>query len=351
MSSAILLVSRNDRARVTSLLQALMDDRQDVRLVVVNDDADPPESSPIDRHIVYLRDARALVQQARAVVAVWSDDNSADTNDSHTGPLQILAKEALDANTLLNVTLDGSAPPPAFIDASTYDLSGSRLRYGPISKLLGGHFHVAEAVKAVGAKIAGLDPPPFGQTARRLRRIWGMAYAVGSITIGVLLFLLALDPLRNHFANQPSSAELSAWNSTDKNDCAAVRDFVTAHRQSPLVSEARAILDGRRVLEVRASETAIRKMPLYVGDALAEAKRDVSAARQDLTRRTQAEAESMCRQLAEAGGAEFVSVEVVGAEAAQCHASSDGNRCVFDGQVACVIGEPRVITKEECGLR
>ena len=304
-----------DHARVRNVVGALNESNLDVFWSRAEPGADEWKSS-VD-----------AAQSARAVVFFFS----AATNGAGAEPYIALARDRLKADKALCVLLDDVDLPDGLAGCTTYDLRGWRSRASSLFML--------DLVAGVRAKAAGLDPPP-PRAARQLL-VQRLFIAVPS-AIAALALLAGL--YRDVGADQIASpAEAAAWSSLKPNSCADLRNFLGAHGDGVHAQEAQALLAARRIVRKPTDIISSRPLPLYVS-ALDAASSPSGGGRAGADARADAEAQRLCRGLADATSSTLISAKARITER-QC----DGSSCSAGGQAICKLQEPEVRTIEVCG--
>lgn len=332
MSNTVLLSDIADAARVHAMIDAVVEDGQDLRWTQIG----PGGES--------IADATVWVEEARCVILVWSQSNVADVSS----PFVLLAKLAARKEAAISVLIDSVSVPASIGQTTVYDLRGWRGQPGRWRKWFGGHLYMRDLVIAAKYKVAGRDPPPANAPRKMLMRQLAVAVPAIFAAFALPMTLLGYWDLLG-MNDRPSAAEAKAWSKVDPKDCNQLRAFVTAHPKGALKAEAQALIDGRITRSEQTWETVTRPMSsFYVGDGLAKGMPNENQARADLTRRMDAAASRQCQGIAAAGQALYIGFKLQDGTTI-CSNGGDGYRCTFEGGFDCQLNEPIAVEVETCG--
>lgn len=320
MKSVLVLCVPEDYARVRNIVAALNESDIDVYW----DRVDPDSA-----------DWQAAVERAasaRATVFIFSDSTSNPSNQ----PFVALAAESVRSGKALCVTLDSVELPPEISGCTTYDLRGWRSRASSLFML--------DLVAGVKAKAAGLDPP----TPRAARQLLVQRLYI-AVPSSIALIALFAGLYRDLGADQIASpAEAAAWESLPPGSCSALRAFLSEHGGGVHADEAQALLASRKTVSREETNEINRPLPLYVSSIAAAPRESTSSAQVDARRRAQAEADRLCRGLADAASASLTSATAHIVKT-HCETTAAGLVCSAEGEARCLLNEPEVKIAEICG--
>lgn len=345
MSDILLLGLASDAEATHPLLGALVEDRQDVFLLELSGAGG--------------ENAEALraIESARCVVLCWTGASASE----EAAAFHFLARHAARENKAVSALLENAELPALASGTTVYDLRGWRSRPtgwrlwfdGALYSWIGGNFYMRDYVTAVRYKVAGKDPPPptAPQKMRNRQLLASIPAILTPITLGFTLYGYAGDL---GLTDRPSAEEAAAFEKLDKASCPALRTFLQQFPEGPLAGKVQARLDGRTTKTEQQWADMSRKMPIYVGDGMAQPVGSEALAKADLDERVKAEAARICGGLAEAGSARLEGLEVISGET-KCRNLGDGFRCTFGeetpGEVQCRLKEPRDVEVERCAAK
>lgn len=322
MKSVLVLCMPEDYGRVRNVVGAL--NESDVDVYWDRTDPQSPEwSAAVER-----------AAAARAVVFFLSDSITTPANI----PFVQLAAQCIRSEKAVCVRIDSVELPPDLDGCTIYDLRGWRSRASSLFML--------DLVAGVKAKAAGLDPP----TPRAARQLLIQRLYI-AVPSAIALIALFAGLYRDLGADQIASpAEAAAWQTIRAGSCDDLRAFLGQHGAGVHADEAQALLAARRTVQRNAAKVVARPLPLYISAIGAAARPGNGAATADARQRANAEAERLCRGLADASSSQLVSAQAA-ISATNCESMIGGSVCSAEGQAICNLEEPEVRTVEVCGSR
>lgn len=331
MSDIVLLSHQADEIRVHPLVDALVEDRQDIAWLRVGN-----ARSAADRSIA------ADVEASRCVVLVWSQSSA----DAAAKRFHRLAKQAVAQGNAICVLIDTVTMPPDIGACTIYDMRGWRGAPQRWRKWLGGNLYMRDLVTGAKYKVAGRDPPPPGAPRQMLIRHALVLIPAIFAPLAVLATLLGFWGGLG-FADGPSAAETRVWEAVDKNDCSQLKKFRLGNAVSYFAPHAQARLDGAVRTTKTIWEPVDRTQPFLVPELLADPKPDRASAIGDVRARAQTTARSICIGLAEAGRAKLDGSEF-GSLSESCTGSNAGTVCSAESKAICHLSEPRDVEVVTC---
>lgn len=338
MSDIVLLSHHADEVRVHSMVDALIEDRQDVEWLRVGN----VKKNAADKSVT------AAIEDSRCVVLIWSAASAAAAS-TH---FHALARKAVAQANAICVLIDSVTIPSDIGACSIYDMRGRRGAPQRWRKWLGGNLYMRDLVTGAKYKVAGRDPPPPGAPRQMLvRHAVALIPAIFSplgVLVGALATLLGLWSSLG-FSDRPSANDTKVWELVAKDDCSQLRKFLSRNSGNHFAEEAQRRLDGAERKTQTIWERAERLQPLYVGEMGASPSPNESVAAAEAKVRATAAAKRSCEGLARAGQAKLVSVQI-GETAQSCSRSFAGHICSIDGEAICRLSEPRDVEVETCAV-